>query len=102
MVANGDSLFWESKFPCGRGGRKFLELGDGLHDVYLEVIGFKVYDSVSIKNKNKSKCKQKMSRQPRGPFWDGLWGREQVVRLRVIVALPPQILVSRQVPQRSR
>lgn len=71
-------------------------------DVYLEVTGFKVYDSISIKNKNKSKCKQKTSRQPRGPFWDGLWGREQVVRLRVIVTLPPQNLVSRQVPRCSR
>lgn len=92
-----DSLIWESKFPWG-GGNRFLELGDGLYDVYLEVKGFRVYDSISTKNKNKSKCKQRSSRQPRGPFQDGLWGREQVVRLRVAVALPPQNRVSRQIP----
>lgn len=31
--------FGESKFPWGGGGdRKFLDLGDGLHDAYLEVM----------------------------------------------------------------
>lgn len=90
LVANGDSLIWESKFPWGGGDRRFLELGDGLYDVYLEVIGFRIYDSISAKTKNRSKCKQRSSRQPRGPFRDGLWGREQVVRLRATVALPPQ------------
>jgi hypothetical protein len=95
----GIVCFGESKFPWGGGDRKFLDLGDGLHDVYLEVMGFRVYDSISIKNKNKSKCKQQMSRQPRGLFRDGLWGGEQVAKLRVIVALPPQNQVSRQVPR---
>lgn len=97
----GTVCLGKSKFPCGESDRKFLELGDASYDVYLEVIGFRVYDSISIKNKNKSKCKQKMSREPRGPFQDGLWGREQGARLRVIVALPPQNRVSRQVPRCS-
>lgn len=70
--ANGDSLFWESKFPWGGGDRKFLELGSGLHNVYLEVIGLRLYASISIKNKNK--YKQQISGQPRGPFQDGFWG----------------------------
>lgn len=89
-LLTGTVCFGSQHFLAVEGDGNFLEFGDGLHDVYLEVVGFRVYDSISIKNKDTSKCKQQMSRQPRGTFRDGLWGRERVARLRVVVASPPQ------------